>query len=54
LLEKEVPGDGIIGVDGDSGRPHWLIHQQITSLIREFPVQSSGYKAVSLGAAPAR
>ncbi|WP_442963052.1 hypothetical protein [Pseudomonas sp. AL 58] len=54
LLEKEVPGDGIIGVDGDSGRLRGLIHQQITLLIREFLVQSSGYKTVGPSAAPAR
>ena len=54
LLEKEVPGDGIIGVEGDSGRPRGLTHQQITSLISEFLLQSSGYKAVGPGAAPAR
>ena len=54
LHEKEVPGDGIIGVDGDSARPRGLIHQQITSLISEFLVPSSGYKAVGPGAAPAR
>lgn len=54
LLEKEAPGDGIIGVDGDSGRPRGLIHQQITLLVSKFLVQSSGYKEVCPGAAPAR
>ena len=47
MLEEEVPGDGIICRDGDSGRPREVIQQQITSLIAEF-LQSSVYKEGSL------
>lgn len=54
IARKKAPGDGTIGVDGDSGRPRGLIHQQITLLVSKFLVQSSGYKEVCPGAAPAR
>ena len=47
LLEEEVPGDGIICLDGDSARPREVIQQQVTSLIAEF-LQSSVYKGGSL------
>ncbi|WHS62571.1 alpha/beta fold hydrolase [Pseudomonas sp. G2-4] len=40
LLEEEVPGDGIICQDGDSGRSRGVIQQQITSRITEFLAQS--------------
>ena len=40
MLEEEVPGDGIICLDGDNGRAREVIQQQVTSLIAEF-LQSS-------------
>lgn len=47
LLEEDVPGDGIICRDGDSGRSRGVIQQQVTSLIAEF-LQSTVYKEDSL------
>jgi predicted dienelactone hydrolase len=47
LLEKDVPGDGIICRDGDSARSRGVIQQQVTSLIDEF-LQSSINKEDSL------
>jgi predicted dienelactone hydrolase len=36
MLEEEVPGDGIICLDGDNGRARGVIQQQVVSLIAEF------------------
>lgn len=44
MLEKEVPGDGIICRDGDGGRARGVIQQQVASLIAEFLAQSAGHK----------
>ena len=36
MLEEDVPGDGIICTDGESGRAREVIQQQVISLISEF------------------
>lgn len=48
LLEAEVPGDGIICLDGDNGRAREVIQQQVTSLITAFLAQPTGETTGSL------